>query len=218
MAYFGIALALALMCGCIAERPQEIYPTPSMAPIIQISGTVLDRDGVPVQGARVALWQGDSLVGSPDSIQYSNATGFFKFTGLQPAHYQVTADIQGQKGEVDMRFNGDANIEVTIPGYSVSNVTQGPGRVDEGVPAFTVTRTGPSSVQIRLLSLGNATSVRGFYLASPAIATREIIPADSSLGEKETIEIEDPNLMGTVRVIAYSWVNGKYAMVVNATV
>jgi hypothetical protein len=231
LALYSILL-IALLCGgCISENKPS--PTPAItatpAPVTQviyISGIVLDQDGAPVPGARVALWQGPQLVQMPENPRYSNdgetgLKGSFNFTNLQPAHYQVAADIQGHKVEVDRRFNESTSIEVVIPGYSVSKVTPAPsqGPMSPGMPRFDVQRTGPTSVQIRLVSFGsNVTSLRGFYVKSPVISTQEVIPIDEPLAESQTILITDPNLTGTVKFIASSWVNGNYAIVVNTTV
>lgn len=219
-----IILASLLCGGCIAgNQPSPTLTataTPAPAPVIYISGMVLDQDGTPVPNARIALWQGSELVQMPENPRYSNTTGFFNFTGLQPAHYQVSADIQGHKAEVDRRFNESATIEVAIPGYSVSTATPAPsqGPAAPGLPGFTVTRTGPSTLQVHLDSMGGARSVRGFYVRSPVITTQEVVPAETPLGESETITITDTNLSGTVQFVASSWVNGNYAIVVNTTV
>jgi hypothetical protein len=66
--------------------------------------------------------------------------------------------------------------------------------------------------------MGGARSVRGFYVRSPVITTQEVVPAETPLGESETITITDTNLSGTVQFVASSWVNGNYAIVVNTTV
>ncbi len=222
LALSSIALISLLCCGCIRPSPTPaatVTPAPA-AQAIYISGMVLDQDGAPVPNARVALWQGDQLVQTPENLQYSNDTGFFNFTNLQPAHYQVTADIQKHHGVVDRRFNESASIEVVIPGYSVSTTTPAPsqGPVAPGMPRFDVQRTGPATVQVRLVGFGNITSLRGFYVKSPVITTQEVIPIDEPLAESETILITDPNLTGTVDFVASSWVNGNYAIVVNTTV
>ena len=219
-----LIMLASLLCGCIAGNPPSPTPpgtvTPAPAPIIYIRGVVLDRDGAPVPNARVALWQGPELVRMPDNPRYSDSSGLFNFTGLQPAHYQVAADIQEHRAEVDRRFNESTSIEVAIPGYSVSKVTPAPsqGPVAPGMPHFTVTRTGPTSLQVHLDSMGGARSVRGFYVKTPVITTQEVVPIDQPLTEMGTIEITDPKLLGTVDFVAASWVNGNYTIVVNTTI
>ncbi|HTX44406.1 MAG TPA: carboxypeptidase-like regulatory domain-containing protein [Methanocella sp.] len=227
----AIILASLLCGGCITGNQPSPTPattatttataTPApVAQVIYIRGVVLDRDGAPVPYARVALWQGPELVQTPDNPRSSDAAGSFNFTGLQPARYQVAADIQGHKAEVDRRFNESANIQVAIPDYSVSAVTPAPsqGPVAPGMPHFTVTRTGPTTVQVHLDSMGGARSIKGFYVKTPVIKTQEILPVDAPFGESETIEITDPSLSGTVNFAASSWVNGNYAVVIDTTV
>jgi hypothetical protein len=214
-----LIVIVVLFGGCVTDGRPSPTPAPSPVPIIYINGIVLDHDGTPISGARVALWQGDQPVQTPENMQYTNDAGFFNFTNLQPAHYQVTAHIQDKQGIIDRRFNESTSIEVTIPGYSVSTITPAPGQgpVSPDMPRFTVTRTGPATVEVRLVSFGKVTSLRGFYVKSPIITQREIAPVDSPLGEKWSATITDPNLMGTVDFVASSWVNGNYAIVVNTT-
>jgi len=223
-------MLISLLCsGCIAGGQPSPTPaataTPAPVQAIYISGVVVDQDGAPVPDARVALWQGPELVQMPENPRYSNdgstgLKGSFNFTDLQPARYQITADTPGHKVEVDGRFNESTNIEVAITGYSVSKVTPAPsqGPVSPGMPRFDVQRTGPTTVQVRLVSFGNITSMRGFFVKSPVISTQEVIPIDEPIAEDETILITDPNLTGTVDFVASSWVNGNYAIVVNTTV
>jgi hypothetical protein len=162
----------------------------------------------------------------PDNPRYTGdgktaLKGTFNFTGLQPGQYQITADIQGQKVETDKRYDESSNIELVITGYHVSKVTPAPsqGPTNPGPPRFEVQRTGPTTVQVHLVSFGsNTTSLRGFYVKTPAIKTQEVIPVDTPLTEEQTIVITDPKLSGTVSFIASSWVNGNYAEVVNTTV
>jgi hypothetical protein len=223
---FGIIVIVLSLSGCISGTSPSVTPAPTVTPtaapvsIIFINGIVVDQNATPVPDARVALWQGDQLVDTPENIQYANATGFFNFTGLQPAHYQITADIQGHQGVVDRRFNESASIEVAIPDYIAGNATVVPSQspTPEGMPRFTVTRVDSSTVQVRLDSYGGATSLRGFYVKSPFITTPEIWPVDSSFTESWSATITDPNLRAPAHFVASSWVNGKYAVVVDATV
>jgi hypothetical protein len=224
-----IAIALA-SCGCISGTSPAASPAPSTtvaatptsvpAKTIYIDGFVLDQNGTAVPNARVALWQGDQPVTTPESIQYTNTTGYFIFNSLQPAHYQVTADVQQHQGTVDRRFDDSTSIQVKIPGYTVSKATPNPsqGTVTAGKPSFDVVRTGPTSVEVRLTSFGGVRTLKGFYVKSPAITNSEPAAVDQSLGESWTAAITDPALGGTVNFIAYSWVNGQYTKVVDTTI
>jgi Carboxypeptidase regulatory-like domain len=219
-ALFIMAVIVLSVGGCVASPSPSATPTVTPVPvkIISIRGIVLDQNGTPVPEARVALWQGDQLVETPENVQYANATGYFSFTNLQPAHYQITADIRGLQGLVDQRFNESASIEVVIPGYTAVNVTATASTTPAGMPHFDVVRTGPTTVQVRLTSFGGVTSLRGFYVKSPFITTPEIVPVDRSLGESFTADITDPNLKAPAHFVASSWVNGNYAIVVDATI
>ncbi len=169
--------------------------------------------------ARVALWQGDSLVNTPENIQYTNSAGRFNFTDLRPAHYQITADVQGKQGMVDRRFNDSASIEVVIPNYTVVTVTVVPSQstTPAHMPHFEVSRLDSETVQVRLTSFGGVTTLRGFIVKSPYITVPEITASDQPLGESWSATISDPNLRGPVRFVAYSWVNGSYTVVVDTT-
>ncbi len=221
VAFFLIIMALSLS-GCITGTSPSAtpVPTPTPAPIISISGVVLDASGAPVPDARVALWQGDALVDTPENIQYADSAGRFNFTGLQPAHYQITADTQGKQGLVDQRFNASASIEIVIPGYAVATVTAAPASstAPARMPHFEVTRLDKETVQVSLTSFGGVTTLRGFIVKSPYITVPEITASDQPLGESWSATITDPNLRGPVHFVAYSWVNGNYVVVVDTTV
>lgn len=224
--FFLVSIMALSLSGCITGTSPSATPVPSATPtttpvpVISISGVVLDADGATVPDARVALWQGDKLVDTPESIQYADSAGRFNFTGLQPAHYQITGDIQGKQGMVDRRFNDSASIEVIIPGYTVVTVTVVPGQstAPARMPHFEVTRLDSETVQVRLTSFGGVTTLRGFYVKSPYLTTPELVPIDQSLGESWSATISDPNLRGSAHFVAYSWVNGKYTVVVDTTV
>jgi hypothetical protein len=221
---FLFVIVMLPLCGCTTGTPPSVtptaVPTPTPAPVISISGVVLDSNGATVPDARVALWQGDSLVNAPESIKYAGSDGRFNFTDLQPAHYQITADIQGRQGMVDRRFNDSASIEVVIPDYTVATVTVVPseGTTPARMPHFEVARLDSETVQVRLTSFGGVTTLRGFYVKSPYLTTPELVPADQSLGESWSATISDPNLRGSSHFVAYSWVNGIYTAVVDTTV
>jgi hypothetical protein len=225
--YCGIFIIALIAAGCVTQTPiitptPAPAPTPTSAPVaaIYIDGIVLDQNGTPVKNALVALWQGDWLVQAPENTQHSNDTGYFNFTNLQPAHYQITADLQGHQGVVDRRFNESASIRVTIPGFTASNVTPGPGQTSTAprMPRFSVTRTGPTTVQVNLISFGGVTTLKGFYVKSPVITQQEVVQIGDPLGESWTAIITDPNLTGTVHFVASSWVNGNYAVVIDTTI
>lgn len=229
LALFLIAVIMLPLSGCITGTPPSATPAPTatptatLMPVISISGVVLDTRGATVPDARVALWQGDQLVTTPENIQYTNSIGQFNFTNLQPAHYQVTADIPGLKGYqgvVDRRFDDSAFIEVVIPNYTIAGVTAVPSQspTPEGMPRFEVTRIDPTTVQVRLTSFGGVTSLRGFYVEKPYITTPELVAVDKSLGESWSATIMDPNMKAPVHFEASSWVNGNYAVVIDTTV
>lgn len=233
-ALFFVLLMFLTCCGCISGGQPSPTPTatatatpaPSLAPSIYIGGVVLDQAGAPIPNARIALWQGPGLVRMPDNPRYTGdgntaLKGTFNFTDLPPGQYQLSADVQGHKAEADQRFDSSTNIEMVIKDYRVSGATPAPsqGPLAPGLPYFKVTRTGPTSLEAHLVSFGaNTTSLRGFYVKSPAITTQEVIPVDKSITEDQTILITDPKLSGTVNFVASSWVNGNYAEVANTTV
>ncbi|HTY90326.1 MAG TPA: hypothetical protein VMC84_04045 [Methanocella sp.] len=219
---FIVVIALSI-CGCITGASPSATPAPTSAPaptpLIYIGGAVIDPRGAPVYDARVALWQGDHLVDAPGSIQYTDEKGLFNFTNLTPAHYQITADIQGHQGTVDRRFNDSTtSIEIIIPDYTVPSVTVIASQIPANMPHFEVVRTGPTTVEVRLTSFGGATGIRGFYVKSPYITTPELVAVDKPLGESWSAMITDPNLRAPAHLIASSWVNGNYAEVINTTI
>jgi Carboxypeptidase regulatory-like domain len=193
--------------------------SPASQPI-NISGTVVDRNGVPVPYARVAIWQNGQLVPLADNPGYTGENGTFIFTVSLAGRYQITADMPGYNGTVDMVFANSTSVVVALPSYRVSTITPAPsqGALAPDLPRFTVTRTGPYSVQVHLDSPGRATSIRGFYVKAPAIGQPELIPIGQPLSEDETMSITDRNLTGVVGFVAFSWVDGSYTEVVNTTV
>jgi hypothetical protein len=86
------------------------------------------------------------------------------------------------------------------------------------MPRFTVTRTGPTTVQVNLVSFGGVTTLKGFYVKSPVITQQEVELIGNPLGENWVATITDPNLTGTVHFVASSWVNGKYAVVIDTMI
>ncbi len=227
----GILAIVLLVSGCVAGNPPPApsatatptptpIPTPTPTPVIYISGIVVDKNGTPVADALVGLWQGDEFVQTPENRQHTDATGSFNFTNLQPAHYQVTADVGKHHGYVDRRFGESANIVVALPDYGVSTASVSPGQISiaPGMPRFSVARTNSTTVVVHLDGFGGVRSLKGFYVKSPVITTQEVVPVDTPLGEGETIEITDPNLTGSVHFVASSWVNGNYAVVVDTMV
>lgn len=223
----GIIAIVLLLSGCVAGTPPPVpsvtatpIPTPAPVPIIYISGIVVDKNGTPVADALVGLWQGDEFVQTPENRQHTDASGSFNFTNLQPAHYQVTADLGKHHGYVDRRFDDSTSIVVTLPDYGISTASVSPvqSSVGPGMPRFSVVRTNSTTVVVHLEGFGGVRSLKGFYVKSPVITTQEVVPVDTPLGEGETIEITDPNLTGTVHFVASSWVNGNYAVVVDTMV
>jgi len=223
-----VIIALAL-CGCVinggspsstppAASPSAI-PSPAPQPI-SISGTVVDRNGVPVPYARVAIWQGGQLVPLADNPEYTGENGTFIFTVSTAGRYRITADMPGYNGTVDIVFSNSTSVALTLPGYTVSTITPAPsqGALAPNLPVFTVTRTSPNTVQVHLDSLGRATGIRGFYVKAPAIGQPEVIQIGQPLSEDETMIITDRNLTGVVSFVAFSWVDGSYTEVVNTTV
>jgi hypothetical protein len=192
---------------------------------LYISGIIEDQNGAPVPDARIALWQDGKLMpvaGNPGyTADGTNAdVGFFNFTVYQTGRYQITADMQGHNGTLDMVFSNSTSVVLSIPGFTVSTATPAPsqGALAPNLPQFTVTRTGPDSIQVHLDSFGRATSVRGFYVKTPTIGQQEVILIDQPLSEDETMLITDNNLTGVVGFTAFSWVNGSYTEVVNTTI
>jgi len=149
----------------------------------------------------------------------ADSSGSFNFTGLQPAHYQITAHVQGKQGMVDRRFNDSASIEILVPGYTIATATVVPGSstTPAHMPRFEVSRVDSGTVQVRLTSFGGVTTLRGFYVKSPYLTSPEILAADQPLGESWSATISDPNLRGPVHFVAYSRVNGNYMVVVDTT-
>jgi hypothetical protein len=223
-----IIIALAL-CGCVinggspSSAPPVASPSAVTSPALQpinITGTVVDQNGVPVPYARVAIWQGGQLVPLTDNPEYTGQNGTFTFIVSTTGRYQLTADTPGYNSTVDMVFTNSTHVIMTLAGYMVSTITPAPsqGALAPGLPGFTVTRTGPNSVQVHLDRLGGATSIRGFYVKAPTIGQPEVIPVGQPLSEDETMLITDRNLTGAVSFVAFSWVDGNYAEVVNTTV
>ena len=227
-----IVIALT-MSGCIANtgnRPSaspEASPSSTALPLqpIYIIGIVNDQNGVPIPDARIAIWQGGQLVPIAGNPGYTGdgsngVKGSFNFTVNGTGRYQITAEMPGYNGTIDRTFNNSTSILVTIPGYTLNTVTPAPvqGALAPNLPKFSVTRTGPNSVQVHLDSFGRATSVRGFYVETPALGQQEVRAIDQPLSEDETMLITDPNLTGVVSFRAFSWVNGSYTEVVNTTI
>lgn len=72
-----VAVVLALVCGW--AMPQESSSSGAIA------GDLLDSSGKPVSGAEILL------AGVVEQHAVSNASGEFRFPGLAPGHYRVTA-------------------------------------------------------------------------------------------------------------------------------
>jgi hypothetical protein len=69
-----------------------------------------------------------------------------------------------------------------------------------------------------MTGMGGATSVWGFHVTRPYITSYIVIPANVPLSVSETIEINDPNLTGTVHFVANSSVNGHEQVVLDTMI
>ena len=78
-------------------------------------GTVVGADGAPLPGVTVTL-QGP---GSP-AVQVTDATGKFRFLGLYPGTYKLTAELQGfstlEYPDIAVRVGGNTALEITLSG------------------------------------------------------------------------------------------------------
>src|SRR5688572_28886587 len=76
-------------------------------------GTVVGNDGQPLPGVTVTL----EGVGSPQA-QTTNETGLFRFLGLYPGTYSLTAELEGfstlEYPDIGIRVGGKTDIEVTL--------------------------------------------------------------------------------------------------------
>ncbi len=219
-----IVVIVLILSGCVSSPVSQPTATPTPAPsvtvapptLISVSGVVRDMNGIPIQNAQVAIWKGDHLVDVAGNPQYSGSPdGSYNFARLTPDSYQITADFGGHHGAVDRSLNSSANIDVTISDISITAASTAPVQISQYSPVFVVHRTGNSTIEVRLLNMGRATSVRGFYVKTPAIGTPQVMDNDTPLSENETIIITDPNLSMGAHFSAYSNVNGTSTVVVD---
>src|SRR5687768_11897435 len=78
-------------------------------------GTVKGADGGPLPGVTITL----EGIGSP-KVQVTEADGQFRFLGLYPGSYKLTAELQGfstlEYPDIGIRVGGKSEIEVTLSG------------------------------------------------------------------------------------------------------
>jgi hypothetical protein len=76
-------------------------------------GTVVDQQGQALPGATVTV----SGIGSPQ-VQTTDASGQFRFLGLYPGTYKLTAELQGystlEYPDIGIRVGGKVTLEVTL--------------------------------------------------------------------------------------------------------
>lgn len=102
---FAVLAALLALAGPAAAQLQtgDLY------------GTVRGADGGPLPGATVTL----EGIGSP-RVQVSEENGQFRFLGLYPGSYKLTAELQGfstlEYPDIGIRVGGKTEIEVTLSG------------------------------------------------------------------------------------------------------
>jgi len=86
-------LVLLLMQFAIFQGPSPARPVDSL------QGLVVTLNGTPISNAKVtATPDGASPPGSLAVITRSDKSGAYRFESLAPANYEVTAEIDGQKG------------------------------------------------------------------------------------------------------------------------
>ncbi|MEA2562011.1 MAG: hypothetical protein QOH06_3515 [Acidobacteriota bacterium] len=100
-----VVVAVLLLTGPVAAQLQtgDLY------------GTVVGGDGQPLPGVTVTL-EGP---GSP-SVQVTDETGKFRFLGLYPGTYKLTAELQGfstlEYPDIGIRIGGNTALEITLSG------------------------------------------------------------------------------------------------------
>ncbi|HET9229374.1 MAG TPA: carboxypeptidase-like regulatory domain-containing protein, partial [Thermoanaerobaculia bacterium] len=98
-------LAILLLAGPAAAQLQtgDLY------------GTVVGADGQPLPGVTVTL-EGP---GSP-AVQVTDGTGKFRFLGLYPGTYKLSAELQGfstlEYPDIGVRVGGNTSLEITLSG------------------------------------------------------------------------------------------------------
>jgi outer membrane receptor protein involved in Fe transport len=105
-------LMTVALCLFAVEARILAAQTPAAAPR-QIDGTVLDRQGLPINGATVTVTQ---MQGNLQKLAQSS-TGKFKVDGLAAAMYYVKVDAAGFSAQtmvVDLRTQTSAPVEVRL--------------------------------------------------------------------------------------------------------
>ena len=104
-AVISVLSSVLLLAGPVAAQLQtgDLY------------GTVVGGDGQPLPGVTVTL-EGP---GSP-SVQVTDETGKFRFLGLYPGTYKLTAELLGfstlEYPDVGVRIGGNTALEITLSG------------------------------------------------------------------------------------------------------
>ncbi len=106
-------------------------PGPGSAPVVMgsVAGFVVDVDGNPVSNAVVTLW-GDGQIVNPSGGFFGNPQisrlyslsespegpmGFFRFDGVYPGQYTVTAEKDGYNGSVTVSVSNDTVHRLSSP-------------------------------------------------------------------------------------------------------
>jgi len=110
LAVFAVLLLLPAPPACAQLQTGDLY------------GTVVDQQGQALPGATVTL----TGPGSPQ-VQATNEDGQFRFLGLYPGTYKLTAELQGfstlEYPDIAIRVGGKATLEVTLSSSVQDTIT-----------------------------------------------------------------------------------------------
>ena len=123
-AHFGLSVALAgmlLLCGSLAQAVQEISPAVGVQDVQQpnISGKVVDANGVAIAGATIQLSRKD---GTANRQAISNSDGAFTFDHVAPGPFHLTVSAaEFTTQEYSGNINSTENL--TVPAITLRVAT-----------------------------------------------------------------------------------------------
>lgn len=161
----------------------------TIARIGNLTGTVSDMGGVPVEGASVTLYQSVNgtmqvfpATGNP-SVTASNSTGApgsFEFTGIPYGDYYVEAGIAGKTTGVNYTFNDLSQpVYILMGGYSVATPTPlptptaAPSAQATATPAPTPTPASQSDNSKQVIWIGGLAVILAVIIIAIVVLTRK---------------------------------------------